>query len=379
MANITLYTTKYGAELLGKKGWLDTIQYFSLGDSGRNYAVTGDQTIIPSIAGLDALTPKTAAYCSKAGYQGMMTNPTTQEIQDLIQNGIVFFNKEDCADEFKDPNLTVNFHVMRWINYLNHALTNGYSFDMTEKVTMDIFDYISLTVREKNFTTGTFDDISNTTDFKISYVFSSKEDINRYRSINPLFMRVDKGGEKYLYEGFGSTRFWSPLRLGATSALVGGKQIDGTNLRISLQPDYWGYNTNFGFVTNFEEVESKTDYYDWIYPAMSIGGTIYDLRSNKLLYNTKSKDQIGYFMNFFNTNGQSALKGLTDRLYLYFKSNGQLVDGKYQVPLNFDMTLANRTINNLNKIYGNKLVINFILDPTDSLVPSSEGEIIELV
>lgn len=111
---------------------------------------------------------------------------------------------------------------------------------------------------------------------------------------------------------------------------------------------------------------------------MSIGGTIYDLRSNKL-YNTKSNDQIGYFMNFFNTNGQSALKGLTDRLYLYFKSNGQLVDGKYQVPLNFDMTLANRTINNLNEIYGNKLVINFILDPTDSLVPSSEGEIIELV
>ena len=178
MANITLYTTKYGAELLGKKGWLDTIQYFSLGDSGRNYAVTADQTIIPSIAGLDALTPKTASYCSKAGYQGMMTNPTTQEIQDLIQNGIVFFNKEDCADEFKDPNLTVNFHVMRWINYLNQALTNGYSFDMIEKVTMDIFDYISLTVREKNFTTGTFDDINNTTDFKISYVFSSKEDIN---------------------------------------------------------------------------------------------------------------------------------------------------------------------------------------------------------
>ena len=109
----------------------------------------------------------------------MMTNPTTQEIQDLIQNGIVFFNKEDCADEFKDPNLTVNFHVMRWINYLNQALTNGYSFDMIEKVTMDIFDYISLTVREKNFTTGTFDDINNTTDFNISYVFSSKEDIKR--------------------------------------------------------------------------------------------------------------------------------------------------------------------------------------------------------
>lgn len=374
MANITLYTTKYGAELLGKKGWLDTIQYFSLGDSGRNYAVTADQTIIPQMAGLDALTPKTAAYCATANYQGMMTNPTTQEIQDLIQNGIVFFNKEDCADEFKEPNLTVDFHVMRWINLLKSAISNGYSFDMSEKVTMDVFDYVSLTVREKNFTNGTFDDISNTTDFKISYNLSSTQDINRYRSINPLFIMVNNSGVKQLYEGFGSTRYWSPLRLGFTSSLIGGKQIDGTNFRVSIQPDYWGYNTSQGFVTDFATIESNPDFYDWFYPAMSIGGRIYDLRSN-ILYNTKSNDQIGYFMNFFNSDGQSALEGLTNRLYLYFKSEGQLIDGKYQLPLNFDVMLTNRTINNLNNIYGNKLMINFILDPTDL----SSGQIIELI
>jgi hypothetical protein len=69
---------------------------------------------------------------------------------------------------------------------------------------------------------------------------------------------------------------------------------------------------------------------------------------------------------------------LLDRMYLYFKTNAKPVDGKYYLTLNFDARLTGREINDL-EIFGNNLIINFVLDVNDTTLPTSDAEIIEIL
>lgn len=376
MANVTLYTTKYGAELLAKKGWVDTLVSFSVSDSNRNYAISAKQDIIPNLAGLDSLTPKTAAYCSTAKYQGMLTNPSKEEIQNMLQSGVVTFHKTDCKDEFSTPQLTANFHVNRWMNQLKASIIAGYSYDIVAKTKLDLYHNLSFTVNEKNLVTSTNEKVSETTDLKIAYVPASKLDSQIYSSISPLYVQVN-GAEKGLVSRIGSERFSSPLRLGFSSTLIGGKQINGSSMIISLQPDFFGYKTDLGFISNMKQVEANPEIYQYIYPALSIANKIFTLKG-KVSYNVASGDQIGYFMNFVDDSGKTALAEMVDRLGLYFKSSASLVEGKYVSPLRFSAKLTGNNVNNIEH-FGNDLVVNFIYDPNDTMVPTSDGEIISIV
>jgi len=372
MAQVTTYITNYGSKLMAQKGLVNTLAYWSISDADRNYAITAEQNVLPHIAGLDTLSTKTNSYCGIANYDGMMTNPTQGEIRNLIQSGLLTFYKVDCDDEFSTPQLTINFNVMRWLNELSLAITNGYSFNMEATTQKTIWDYFNVTVREKDILTNNYKNVSETTDFDISYVPRSKQDMINYRSISPLYITTNGDGRK-LYNGIGNGRFTSPLRVSFVTSEINGKVIDGISSVVTLAPDYWGYKTNLGFINDLISVEQNTDLYSEIYPAVSIGGKIFYLNNNTL-YNTKSQDRIGYLLNFFDDEGKSALQELIDRTYLYFKTAGNLIDDKYYIPLNFDIRLTGKNINGLD-IFGNQVKMNFILDPSDIM----STEIIELV
>lgn len=374
MAIATLYTTQYGAGLLAKKGWVDTVKFWSASDADRNYAVGAEQILIPYLGGGDQLTPKTAAYCGVSNYEGMLTNPTSTEIKELTQNGVLYFNRVNCDNEFSTPQLTVNIHIQRWINELRQAIVDGYDFNMAETVQKVIYDYMNVSIREMDIVSSDYVNIGETTDFNVSYVPTSTVDIINYKSLSPLFVEYN-GQNRTVYQG--SSRFNSPLRLSFSTATINGKVTNGMSSILTLSPDYWGYYTDLGFVPNFREVEIKVDAYEYIYPAVSIGGNIFWLNSNTT-YNVKSGDQIGWYMNFVNDEGKTALEELIDRLILYFKTSGNLVDGIYNIPLNFNVTLTGNKVNNLD-IFGNNIVMNFIFDSSDTTLPITDAEIVEIV
>jgi len=363
MAEIFVDTslTPKGYERLAKSGLIDTVKYYSFGDQNKIYSVTAENTIIPTITGEHKQI--TNATCGQADYNGMFANPPVEsEIIDARSRVEVNYNRIDCDNEFVTPNLNLRVNINTWLNSL---LSASYSFNMSETLTQVLWDYVSANIQTLDLTTKNYRTTKTVTNTKFSYVPETDVDMIYYKLFSPKYVSVVNGQERHLINNTGS-RWQSPFIFTLSTDNVNGDFVNGTSGLLSLVPGNWGYWANNNFVS-VETVENgDTNIWETIYPAVQIGSSYYYL-TNNTVWNTP-QGLIGYLLNTTKTDGsgESAITALVTQAILFFKSNGNLSDGKYIIPINFITNVISKELNNINEIIGNKVSIEFSYDPNDT-------------
>jgi hypothetical protein len=361
MAEIFTSLTPKGYEELAKIGLINSVKYYSFGDQNEIYSVTAENNIIPTITGEH--TQVTLANCGKADYNGIYPNqPVESEIIDTRSRVEIKYNRIDCDNEYVVPNLRVQVNINSWLNSL---LSASYSFNMTDRLTQTIWDYVSASIQTLDLTTKNYKTVNLLTNTKFSYVPETDVDYYNYTLLSPKYVEVVNGKEKTLVNNTKGGRYLSPLVYTLSTTNVNGDFVNGTSGKLSLVPGNWGYWANGNFVS-VETVENgDTNLWETIYPAVQIGTSYYYLPNNNV-WNT-TNGLIGYLLNMINVNGDggTALNGLITQAILFFKTNGKLSDGKYTIPINFITNVVSKELNNITDVIGNRVSVSFVYDPND--------------
>ena len=362
MANSTITSlTKRGYQALNEKGLVDTIKFYSLGDSNQIYTVNAVNNVIPKITG-DHTQITSIPSCGKAQYDGIFANtPTTAEIVDARSRAIVEFNRIDCTNEFVTQSLNLRVNLNSWFNQLNSAT---YSFNMVESLNQTLWDYISVTIQTLDLSIKDYTSVNQFTNTKFSYVPASVVDFNNYQLFSPKFV-VSNGKEKRMVNKTGN-RFPSPFLYHLSTNNVQGDVVNATNGSVSLVPGNWGYWANGNFVSIETLETSDSNNWDTIYPAVQINNAYYYLPINNV-WNT-TNGLIGYMLNMVNVDGsgETALTALINSGILFMKSSGTLnAQGAYEIPITFNVNVASNLINNISNVIGNTVTVNFSYDPNN--------------
>lgn len=360
MAEIVTSLTPLGYTELAKVGLINSIKYYSFGDQNEIYSVTAKNDIIPAITGEH--TQITLASCGKADYNGIFPNqPVQSEIVDTRSRVEVNYNRVDCANEFNVPNLRLQVNINSWLNQL---LSASYSFNMSDGLTQVLWDYVSAKVQTLDLTVKNYRTTNIVTNTKFSVVPETDVDYTNYTLLSPKYVEVFNGKEKRLVNNTG-VRYPSPFIFTFTTNNVNGDIVNGTSGLFSLVPGNWGYWANGSFVSVETVENSDTNIWETIYPAVQIGSKFYYL-TNNTSWNT-TNGLIGYLLKMTNTDGsgESAIQALVTQAILFFKTNGKLSNGKYELPINFITNVVSKEINNIEEVIGNRVSVNFSYDPND--------------
>ena len=169
-------------------------------------------------------------------------------------------------------------------------------------------------------------------------------------------MEVTTAGQKVFTNGQSKTRFPSNMLLGFNTKEIDGVDVFGTSNTLGLYPDSWGYMADESYLLTGDVENTFRDNpnaYNKIYPALKINNKIYQLKENK---NYTTADGVGYMVwGYKDNDGNPAIDGLTDKLKLFMKSNGEEVEtGVYRMVMNFMVNL--KSDKTFNRAYNNKKV-----------------------
>lgn len=358
MANFKTYITEQGWKTLLNGGLLNSITSFKAGDDTVIYGIN-ENNVEPAFYDI-LLTGNregttTIPTCSLAQRKPIpLTPPQPEEIQILDSRIKLAFVSEDCTIPFEKNNITVRVNIDKWIDNLLNLKSTSY-VRTASGLKIDIWDYIMGYMEEYNAGTKTWS-VKETyqSNIDISYKLNSDKDIKTYSLVNPKYMEVDGSGNKTFVNGQTKTRFDSNMLLAFDTKSIDGINVFGTSNTLGLYPDSWGYVAD-GSYLNAGDVENNMlanpDSYKQIYPAVRISNKIYQLKEDK---NYTTKDGVGYMVwGYKDNNGNPAIDGLTDKLKLFMKSNGEEVEtGVYKMVINFTVNLrGNKTF---NRAYQNK-------------------------
>lgn len=360
MANFKTYITEQGWKTLLNGGLLNSITSFKAGDDTVIYGIN-ENNVEPAFYDLPLTGNRegttTTPICSLAQRKSIpLTPPQPEEIQILDSRIKLAFVSEDCNIPFEKNNITVRLNVDKWIDDLLHLKSSSYT-RTASGLKVHIWDYIMGYMEEYNAGTKTWS-VKETfqSDIDISYKLNSNKDTQTYNLVNPKYMEVDGSGNKVFVNGQTKTRFDSNMILSFNTKSIDGINVFGTSNTFGLYPDSWGYVAD-GSYLNAGDVENNVlanpNAYRQIYPAVRIGNKIYQLKEDK---NYVTKDGVGYMVwGYKDSDGNPAIDGLTDKLKLFMKSNGEEVEtGVYKMVINFTVDIrGNKTF---NRAYQNKKV-----------------------
>lgn len=363
MAETTIAFTKIGWMTLINQGLVETLKYYSFNDSNNLYNITATNSILPKVTGSHFQI--TNAFCGKAQYNGMYpTKPVTAEINNAISRLVYNFNKTDCSYEFSQPNLVLKVNINDWLNELESLNYSSYSYNMSETLTQTLWDFVSVTTQKLDLTTNNYENVNSLTNLNLSYTPITNIDLTNYNILSPKNVRVNNNSKELMYS---PTKFASPFLFTLSTENINGSYIYGTSGKISLVHDGFGYligptsNGNFQSIATVENSDYNT--LESITPAVKIGSDYYHVTSNTS-WNTKN-GLIGWMLNMVNYKDPSktALQALIERTILFFKSEGELINGSYVIPVSFNVTATEPTINNITNIVGNMVTIQFSYTP----------------
>ena len=360
MAKFDTYITEQGWTTLLNNGLLNSITSFKVGDDSIIYGIEESSVkpnffTIPLTGSREGTTKiPTCSFSQRKSIP--ITPPVSEEIKTLDSRVKLAFISEDCSIPFEKNNLTVRVNIDKWVDDLLALKSTDYS-RTASGLKISIWDYILAYLEEYNSGTKTW----NTTDtyqsnLDISYRLPSGKDINNYRLVNPKYMELTKSGDKKFINRQTSNRFSSNMILSFDTMIIDGIDVFGTSNTLGLYPDRWGYVADGSFLTSGDvenRIKENPNAYKQIYPAIIIDDKIYQLKENK---NYESKDGVGYMIwGYKDGEGNPAIDGLTDKLKLFMKANGEEVStGVYRFVINF--ILDTKSGKKFNRAYQNKKV-----------------------
>lgn len=360
MAEINTYITEEGWKSLLKSGLLNSITSFKASDSTIIYGIE-ESTIKPAFyeipLGGSRVGTTNIPICSFSERKPIPVQPpSTEIIQSLDSRVKLSFVSEDCNIPFEKNNLTVRVNIDKWIDDLLNLKSSSYSRSASG-LKIHIWDYILGYLEEYNPGTKVWsvneEYISN---LDISYKLLSSLDSKIYNLVNPKYMEVTTAGQKVFTNGQSKTRFPSNMLLGFNTKEIDGVDVFGTSNTLGLYPDSWGYMADESYLLTGDVENTFRDNpnaYNKIYPALKINNKIYQLKENK---NYTTADGVGYMVwGYKDNDGNPAIDGLTDKLKLFMKSNGEEVEtGVYRMVMNFMVNL--KSDKTFNRAYNNKKV-----------------------
>jgi hypothetical protein len=360
MANFKTYITEQGWRTLLNGGLLNTITSFKAGDESIIYGIEESNVKpafyeIPLVGNREGTT--NIPICSFAQRKPIPVQPPlSEEIMTLDSRVKVAFVSEDCTIPFEKNNLTVRVNVDKWIDNLLNLKSTDYT-RTASGLKINIWDYIVGYLEEYNSGTKVWSVKENyTSNIDISYKALSEKDMTTYNLINPKYMEVTGSGNKVFTNGQTKTRFASNMLLAFNSRTIDGIDVFGTSNTLGLYPDDWGYVADGSYIIAGDvenNLKNNPNAYTTVYPAIRIGSTFYQLKTDK---NYQTKDGVGYMVwGYKDDNGNPAIDGLTDKLKLFMKSNGEEVEtGVYRMVVNFMVGLKGGKM--FNRAYQNKKV-----------------------
>jgi hypothetical protein len=362
MANFNVHLTEKGLDTLLKSGLLNSVNYFSLSDEKIIYGIDDGTTKpaynkIPIVGSRDGFT--TIPSCSMAERKPLPVEELTEsEIVTMDRRVKMAFVSEDCSVPFEKSNVTVKVNVEKWIEDLL-ALTSTDYVKTASGLRLDFWDYIIGYVQEYNLTTSTWKDKEVYKDnLDIRYVVKNEKDYDTYKKVSPKYMSITNGTKRFVNEQ-NKTRFSSNMALGFRTNSVDGVSVYNTSGYLGLYPDKYGYLLD-GIFYNVGDAEEAIKAngigtYKTVYPTVVINGVNYWLK-NDTDYRVSDNSGTGFMVwGYENKAGEKAVKGLTDKLKLFMKSNGTEIEtGVYQLKLGFDTNLLSN--NMFNEAYKNKSV-----------------------
>lgn len=360
MAEFDINITEQGWSTLLNNGLLNSITSFNAGDETIIYGIE-ESGVNPSFFQIPLTGNREGTTniptCSFSQSKPIpITPPVSEEIKTLDSRVKLAFISEDCSIPFEKNNLTVRVNIDKWVADLLALKSTTYT-RAASGLKIHIWDHILAYLEEYNYGTKTW----STTDtyqsnLDVSYRLPSGKDTNNYRLVNPKYMELTKSGNKKFIDGQTSTRFSSNMILSFNTMVIDGIDVFGTSNTLGLYPDRWGYVADGSFL-NAGEVEDKMkenpNAYNQVYPAMIIDDKTYQLKENK---NYESLDGVGYMVwGYKDENNNPAIDGLTDKLKLFMKANGEEVStGVYRFVINF--ILDTKSGKKYNRAYQNKKV-----------------------
>ena len=360
MAEFEINITEQGWQTLLTNGLLNSITSFKAGDETIIYGIE-ESGVNPSFVQIPLTGSREGTTkiptCSFSQRKTIpVTPPVSEEIKTLDSRVKLSFVSEDCSIPFEKNNLTVRVNIDKWVDDLLALKSTTYN-RTASGLKIHIWDYILAYLEEYNYGTKTW----STTDtyqsnLDISYSLPSSKDVTNYRLVNPKYMELTKAGNKKFINRQTSNRFSSNMILSFDTMVIDGMDVFGTSNTLGLYPDRWGYVADGSFL-NAGDVENRMkenpNAYNKVYPAMIIGDRTYQLKENK---NYESLDGVGYMVwGYKDENNNPAIDGLTDKLKLFMKANGEEVStGVYRFVLNF--ILDTKSGKQFNRTYQNKKV-----------------------
>ena len=360
MANFKTYITEQGWRTLLSSGLLNTITSFKAGDESIIYGIEESNVKpafyeIPLVGNREGTT--SIPTCSFAQRKPIPVQPPlSEEIMTLDSRVKMAFVSEDCNIPFEKNNLTVRVNVDKWIDNLLNLKSTSYT-RTASGLKINVWDYIIGYLEEYNSGTKVWNVKENyTSNLDISYKLLSDKDMTTYKLINPKYMEVTGSGQKVFTNGQTKSRFSSNMLLAFNSRSIDGIDVFGTSNTLGLYPDDWGYIADGSYVLTGDlenNLKNNPNSYNTVYPAIRIGNTFYQLKTDK---NYQTKDGVGYMVwGYKDDNGNPAIDGLTNKLKLFMKSNGEEVEtGVYRMVVNFMVDLKSGKM--FNRAYQNKKV-----------------------
>jgi hypothetical protein len=360
MANFKTYITEQGWRTLLNSGLLNSITSFRAGDDSIVYGIEDggikpafyDFTITGNREGT-TLIP----ICSFAQRKPIpLTPPNPEEIKTLDSRVKITFVSEDCLVPFEKNNITVKVNIDKWIDNLLALKSTTYT-KTASGLKINLWDYILGYLENYNSGTNTWSTKEvYQSNIDISYKLLSDKDIKTYSLVNPKYMEVNSSGQKVFVNGQTKTRFPSNMLMAFNSKSIDGIDVFGTSSTLALYPDSWGYVADGNYLNSGDvedRIKTTPEAYKQIYPAVRINNTIYQLKEDK---NYSTKDGVGYMVwGYKDSKGNPAIDGLTDKLKLFMKSNGEEVSpGIYKMVINLMVDLKGGK--EFNRAYQNKKV-----------------------
>lgn len=360
MANFKTYITEQGWRTLLSSGLLNSITSFRAGDDSILYGIEEnnvkpafyDFTITGNREGT-TLIP----ICSFAQRKPIpLTPPKPEEIVTLDNRVKVSFVSEDCTIPFEKNNITVRVNIDKWIDNLLTLKSTTFTKNASG-LKIKIWDFILGYLENYNAGTKTWS-LKETykSNIDISYRLLSEKDVKVHNLVNPKYMELNESGQKVFVNGQTKTRFASNMVLAFNAKSIDGINVFGTSNTLALSPDSWGYVAdnlylNSGDLEN--RIKEDPNFYKTIYPAIKINNTVYTLKEDK---NYMTKDGVGYMVwGYKDSKGNPAIDGLTDKLKLFMKSNGEEIQPNvYRMVINFMVDLKGGK--DFNRAYQNKKI-----------------------
>jgi len=364
MASNTTITER-GYETLLKGGFVDNIKLCRLLDNSHIYSVTAPQNLIPKITGTH--TNITTASCGYANSGPVFTTKAVpSEIQNLTSQVQINLVNEECLyGDFNVSNLNLNINLSPWFEQLKAAT---YSYGMSESLSLNLWDFIEVTIQTLNLSTKTYENVETLTNLNLSYMFKTDVDKVNFTKFSPLWVQIN-GTQRSVYDNTG-VMYGSPFMLLFSSYPVANNYVVGASGNLTMHPNGgWGYwvvsPTGAGQFLPTSTVENQDlANYSEIYPAAIVNNETYYLTDN-VSYETKNPT-IGYALKMTNVrgNGETMLTGLVNNAILFCKKhfNYDSVNNRYTLPINLQVNPTNQKINYITKKFGGSISLNFIYD-----------------